>query len=126
LIAASGAILAIAVIPHAFGDAFLAVMLLGCATVGALLSSRRRENAVGWVLLAIALLAIIGALIDGYANSGLLSQRGLDSAAAVASGNLDFAWIALAGIVLPLIFPTGRLPSRRWRPVLWTGIGAVA
>jgi hypothetical protein len=31
--------------------------------------------------------------------------------------------VAILGIFLPLYFPTGRLLSRRWRPILWAGIG---
>jgi hypothetical protein len=32
-----------------------------------------------------------------------------------------FVWFGLVGILLPLLFPDGRLPSPRWRPLLWAG-----
>jgi hypothetical protein len=126
-LAVSGFVLAVTgMIPHDVDEAALGLALLGCATVGALLAARIPGNAVGWILLMIALAAIVGSLIGGYANSGLPSQGGLDPAIAVISSRIDFVWIALVGIVLPLIFPTGRLPSPRWRAVLWTGVASVA
>jgi hypothetical protein len=114
------------VVPHAFGDALLGVALLGCASVGALLSARRPENPVGWVLLAIAVVAIGGSLIDAYANSGRPQGGGFDDAMLVLSGNIDFLWIFLVGIALPVIFPTGSPPSPRWRLVIWAGAVGVA
>ena len=35
-------------------------------------------------------------------------------------------WFSLALIFLPLLFPDGRLPSPRWRPVLWLGVARLA
>ena len=35
-------------------------------------------------------------------------------------------WFSLALIFLPLLFPDGRLPSPRWRPVLWLGVASMA
>ena len=114
------------IVPHALGYGFLGLALLGCATVGALLASRRSANRVGWVLLAIAVTAIVGALIDGYANSGLPSTGGADDVIVVVAANIDFIWIFLVGIVLPVIFPTGSPPSPRWRSVIWLGAAGVA
>jgi uncharacterized membrane protein YidH (DUF202 family) len=125
LAAGMAALGASGVIPHEFGNAFLGMALLGCATVGALLASRRRDNDVGWVLLAIAVFAEVGSAIDGYANSGLLSPGGIDSAIGWAAGTVDYVWIGLIGFVLPLIFPTGRPPTPRWRIVIWLGAVAV-
>jgi hypothetical protein len=112
-------------VPHDFGGAFEGVCLMGCASVGALLASRLPGNSVGWLLLAIAAFAMAGTLIDGYGNSGVPSDQGIDAAIAWAAGNVDFIWIALVGMILPLVFPSGRLPSPRWRVVVWVDVVAV-
>jgi hypothetical protein len=38
----------------------------------------------------------------------------------------EYVWFGLAVVFLPLLFPHGRLPSRRWRPALWLGGAGVA
>ena len=82
------------------------------ATVGALIASRRPDNAIGWLLSVTALCYSVGAVLT---ELGPRWQRYSDWL-----GN----WIWFAGIVLgvtfvPLLFPNGHLPSRRWRPVAW-------
>ena len=39
---------------------------------------------------------------------------------------LGDVWIAIVGVWIPLLFPDGRLPSRRWRAVAWFGTAAFA
>ncbi len=106
--------------PAVRDDAFVVVML-GFATVGALIAVRRPRNAVGWLLLAITLAFAARALGLVYVLTP--SNPGFLAVAWVASWAWS-VWMALAGIFLPLVFPDGRLPSRRWRPALW--LGAVA
>ncbi len=95
------------------------VFVVAFATVGALIASRRPDNAIGWLLSATALCY---ALASVSIELGASWQRYSDWL-----GN----WIWLVAIALgvtfvPLLFPNGHLPSRRWRPVAWlaaTGIG---
>lgn len=92
------------------------------ATVGALVASRRPANPIGW------LLSVTG-LCYALATASLfiaLQQWGERLAAWM--GN--WIWglgLALPVTFVPLLFPDGHLPSRRWRPVAWlAGIGIAA
>jgi hypothetical protein len=90
-------------------------------TVGAIVASRRPENPVGWLLCLIGLVTSFSYFCAEYAIYALLAQP--DSLPAGEA----MAWIV--SWVLPfmnglqvfyiLLFPTGRLPSRRWRWLGW-------
>jgi hypothetical protein len=98
-----------------------AVAVIAYAGAGRLIASRVPGNPIGWLLGLIGLSLAATLLTEQYALRGL----------AVAPGSLPAAraagWIsAVAFIVtftsmffLVVLFPDGRLPSRRWRPVLW-------
>jgi hypothetical protein len=100
------------------------------AVVGALLVIRRPTNAIGWILSAVGLMVstIFGAG-SGYATY-VMSTRGRPDALAIlgawAANCLWFVMLALALIYLPLLFPDGRLLSRRWLSVaVLGGIGTL-
>ena len=79
----------------------------------------RPENAVGWILAAIALLAVLGALAEEYAT--FASAHGLPGAF-LGAWFASWAWYPTITLVLlftPLLFPDGRPPSPRWRPLAW-------
>ena len=97
-------------------DEALSFVLLGYATVGAMIASRHPENAVGWMLLVIALAFVLQSFGEAYVSlNGAPGRRAVGWTA----GWLWYVWLALTGIFLPLVFPTGRLLSARWRPVAW-------
>ena len=93
--------------------------IAGFATVGALLGWKRPANPIGWLLSGTS-------LSYTCASVGLLL---LQFPAARAWGNWT-GWMYLLGLALVvfvlLLFPTGSLPSRRWRPVAWAGAAAIA
>jgi hypothetical protein len=103
---------------------FPAVMV-GMATVGAVLASRRPHHPVGWLMLALGLSVTLDGLTDNYARYGLLVSPGAVPAVAHLRplGDTFALWPACLGFIL-LLTPTGTLPSRRWR--WWAGIAVAA
>ena len=101
------------------GDQGLVVLAIGFATVGALVAAREKGNAVGWLLLGIAVSFGLQGLADAY-----VGRPGHPGEVAVAwfGSWVWYVWLCLAGLVLPLVFPDGRLPSPRWRAVLWMAV----
>jgi hypothetical protein len=111
-----------------------AMLLLGFSAfmvVGALIVAHRPGNAIGWIFSAIALLAFTGQLANEYATYAYVTRPGSqDTGAILAAWYASWSWfvvVALALVFTPLLFPTGRLLSPRWRPVAWlAGVTTVA
>jgi hypothetical protein len=95
--------------------------------VGALIASRRPGNPIGWLCLAAGLLWMLSIFTGAYAVYGLLvSPDSVPFPAAIGSLT-EWLWapcLGLLGTYMILLFPDGRLPSRRWRPLAWLS-GAV-
>ena len=99
----------------------LSVGALAYAGAGGLIARRVPGNAIGWLLGLTGLSLTVAMLTEQYALYGLATAPGTVPAAKVA-GVLSGAAVAVTVVllfVLVLLFPDGRLPSRRWRPVLW-------
>ena len=118
---AAGAV-ALVVFQGASTDALGAVGFAGFAGVGTVIALRRRDNAVGWVLLGIAIAFAAGEVGQVYVAE--TSNPGRVAVAWVTSLTTN-VWFLLAVVFLPLLFPHGRPPSPRWRPVLWLGAGSL-
>jgi len=110
-------------------DSFAFMVLVFPAT-GALIASRRPQNAIGWVMVSLGAVGIIAEGLLAYAVYGLEirpgSLPGTDVALAL-GGPESPMWIffiMLSGAFLLLLFPDGRLPSRGWRPWAWFCIAA--
>src|SRR5215203_6164028 len=94
--------------------ALLNVGLGAFAVVGALLVVRRSANPIGWIMLSVC-------LPGGYYATYVMLTRGQPDALAVFGAWIFncfwFLLLALTFVYLPLLFPDGRLLSRRWLPV---------
>jgi uncharacterized membrane protein (DUF373 family) len=90
---------------------------LSYAPVGALVASRRPDNPIGWLVCLYGLVISLSYFSAEYAIYALLAQP--DSLPAGQAMAWIVSWILPVIIVLSifplLLFPTGRLPSRRWR-----------
>jgi hypothetical protein len=89
--------------------------------VGWLIASRRPENPIGWIFLVVGLSQSADALSGEYSWYGLMTDPGSLPLSDVASWVAVWAWVPGFTLLflLVLLFPDGRLPSRRWRPVVW-------
>jgi signal transduction histidine kinase len=101
------------------GGAAWQLLALAYATVGALIVSRLPGHRVGWLFAVLGLLLALSGLTYAYASWGLYAQGGEVPGLAPAAIGWGLAILPLMGLSL-LLFPDGRLPSRRWRPVAAT------
>ncbi len=103
-------------------------MFVSFATVGALVASRQPGNLIGWIFCALGLFLPLATAGEEYALYALVTQPdSLPGGEVVAwlaawfAGPIIFAMIAF----VLLLFPDGRLLSRRWRFVVWVNLVAV-
>lgn len=109
-------------------ETVLAGAALLYADAGWLITRRLPGNAIGWLLGVIGLLVAAELLTEQYTVYGLVTAPGSLPGASLA-GWFSTVMIELALFLLLfllLLFPDGRLPSRRWRPVRWAILAATA
>ncbi len=112
---------------------FFALGFLAFPAVGALIVSRQSGNAIGWIFCAVGLLIGLWFFGGQYAVYTLVTAPASGYQGSV-PGGVAAAWLAgpageagwgLITTFLPLLFPTGRLLSRRWRPVAVCAAGVI-
>jgi len=108
--------------PGAWGQALGLVPIAIFPTVGALVAARRPHNPIGWLILAIALAFASSSFAYQYAFYALITAPGKLPGEAIMAWLST--WVGLPGSILLLsffflLFPTGHLPSPRWRPIAW-------
>jgi hypothetical protein len=102
-----------------FSNVFEEATFIAVPVVGYVLASRRPGNRIGWIFLGVGLAVGLGFFCDRYGRGGLVAAAGALPGARAAAWFANWAWttIPAAGLAfILLLFPTGRLSSRRWRP----------
>jgi hypothetical protein len=98
----------------ALSELLILVTFLAFPIVGALIASKHPKNPVGWICLAVGLFWMLIFLGDSIPGSGPYPVT-IDALT-------QAIWIppvGLLGVYLILLFPDGKLPSRRWRSLAW-------
>jgi hypothetical protein len=87
------------------------------STVGAIIASRRPENRIGWIFCTTGLLGGMRHFSAEYAIYASLAGPWSIPGAASLAWIASWVWVPYIGLLLflGLLFPTGRLPTRRWR-----------
>lgn len=102
------------------------VIAVPVAITGLFVAQRRPDNPIGWLLLVASVLLACNLLSEGYAVAGVYGDTDLPFVAAMA-WMLNWLWVVFIGLLaiyVPLLFPTGSLPTPKWRPVAWfRGVG---
>lgn len=96
---------------------------LAYASIGMLIVART-GNAIGWLLWITSLGILVPSLTDEYGFRAFVIAPGSLPAARVIAALTPLFALGLAAIgMIFLLFPTGRPPSGRWRPVGWAIAG---
>ena len=108
---------------------FALVLGIAFPAVGVLIAARRPENRIGWLFCSIAVVFATLNFASLYADRALRAEPGSLPAGDWMEwvGNWGYApSFGLLGVFLLLLFPDGRLPSRRWLPVACIAAAGIA
>ena len=104
------------------------VMVLAFTLVGTLIASRLPANPIGWICLAIGLTMMLGITAGEYDVYALQTRPGSLPGGEYMAWLENWVWapsVVLIGTFLVLLFPNGRLLSRRWRVVGWLSVAVL-
>jgi len=108
---------------------FTLATLLPFSVVGAITASRHPHNTIGWLFCTVGLVVGLDALARGYAEFWIASSSASRSLGETAAWFSSWSWtlvVVVPTTFLLVLFPDGRLPSPRWRPVAWcAGLGII-
>jgi hypothetical protein len=100
------------------------LLALGNSIVGAVVASRRPEHPIGWLMCASGFVWGVVHFSGEYAIYALLAQPGSLPVGKAVAWFFTWLWAPAMSLVvfLGLLFPTGQLPTRRWRPFAWLSL----
>jgi hypothetical protein len=103
--------------------------ILACSTLGALIITRQPGNRIGWIFCVVGIAMVSETFATYYACYTLWAQPGSLPGGLVAAWAQNWIWVVSGGLLcvfLPLVFPNGRLLSRRWILVGWLSACLIA
>jgi hypothetical protein len=103
-------------------DPAIGAAMLGMTTVGALVAMRKPQQPLGWLLLVIGFSAMLAGFSQGYADWAAGLGSTLVPGFTLMAWLAQWTWILALGLLLSfflLLYPTGHLPTGRWRLVAW-------
>jgi signal transduction histidine kinase len=109
------------------GSGPFALVGVGLGLLGLLIVSRA-GNVVGWVFLVAGMSVSLASFADGYVHYSLLARPEPLPGTSLAGwlNNMAFTTLAAPLPLIFLLFPTGQIPSPRWRPVVWVWAAGLA
>ena len=104
------------------------VVNVAVPVVGFVLASRRPANRIGWLFLVAGVALGLFGFSNHYALRALVVGERSLPAGQVFAWLSNWVWVIQTAMLafMFLLFPTGRLRSRRWRPAAWFVGGAFA
>lgn len=108
-------------------NALFPTIIVSYSTVGAVLASRQPSNAIGWLMLGVAVALVFAGLSDEYLRYGAETRPGSLPGLSVAAVISGMAWgpLIAALILIVVLFPSGRVPTPRWRFLPATVVGLI-
>jgi hypothetical protein len=123
------ALYAAAPVPDTLGWPFTVAFAVGVLTfvaAGVVIAVTSPGNRIGWLILLIGVLGSVNFTFE-HAGAYLEVVRGepVGKLLLAASSPLIVTSTALIQVLVPLVFPDGRLPSPRWRPIVWLALSSI-
>src|SRR5688572_28258509 len=116
---------------HTLAYAFwpeLISLAVGYSVIGAIIASRLPNHPIGWICCAIGLIAAVDHFAGEYSLYALVSRPHPLPGGRTMLWLQGWFWMLFIGLIvfLLLLFPTGRLPSSRWRPFAWASVAIIS
>ena len=102
----------------------LTVLAIGYSVIGAIIASRLPNHPIGWICCAIGFIAAVDHFGGEYSIYALMAHPEALPGGWAMLWLQEWFWMLFIGLLvfLLLLFPTGRLPSSRWRPFAWLSV----
>jgi hypothetical protein len=106
----------------------LTSIAVGYSVIGAIIASRLPYQPIGWICCAIGLIAAVDHFGGEYALYALLALPHSLPGGEAMLWLQGWFWMLFVGLIvfLLLLFPTGRLPSSRWRTFTWVSVAVIS